>query len=98
MSSVEQTAERISMYVVETEGISEEALKRTGIAVYAYYKTIRQRGYLVIVTNARHRRTCWYKIAKMVEQTKHFVLAHRVAILVFDAGYIAGYAVMHVGR
>ena len=33
MSSVEQTAERISMYVVETEGISEEKLKKTGIDV-----------------------------------------------------------------
>ena len=33
MSSVEQTAERISMYVVETEGISEEKLIKTGIDI-----------------------------------------------------------------
>ena len=33
MSSVEQTAERISMYVVETEGISEENLIKTGIDI-----------------------------------------------------------------
>ena len=32
-SSIEQTAERISMYVVENEGVSEESLRRTGIDI-----------------------------------------------------------------
>lgn len=33
MSSIEQTAENISMYVVETEGLSKDELKRTGIDI-----------------------------------------------------------------
>ena len=67
-----------------------------GIAVESDDEAVRQRGYLVVVADARHGAAGRDDVAEVVEQTEYLVLRHRVLVLLLYAGYLAGYPSVHV--
>ena len=69
---------------------------RVGIAVQSYHETIRERRYLVVVADARHRTTGRHDVAEVVQQVENLLCRHRVLILLFDSGYLVGNAPVHL--
>ena len=69
---------------------------RVCIAVESNHKTVRQRGYLVIVTDARHRTSGRYDITEMVQQVKDLLCRQRIFVLLLYAGYLISQSPMHL--
>ncbi len=67
-----------------------------GGAVNADDKAVAKRTNLIVVAYARHGTALRNDILKVANELKHFVLAHRVRIIILHARNFACYATMHV--
>lgn len=61
-------------------------------------EAIRQRGYLKVVADSRHRTTLRDYVSELVEQVENLLLRQRVGVVVLDAGEFGGEPVVHLLR
>ncbi len=76
----------------------DDAAIGIGVTVQADHEAVGQRAHLQVIAYAGHGRTLRHNVAEAVEQFEHLLVAHGVGIFCLDAGYLAGDAVVHVGR
>ena len=67
-----------------------------GIAVETYDKAVAQRSHLMVVSYSGHRTSCRNNVSEVVEKIEHFLLRHRILILLFYSCYFLCDAPMHV--
>ena len=69
---------------------------RVCFTIHTNHKTVRQRRYLEIITNPRHRTTLWYDITEVVEQIKQLLFAQRIRIFLLYTSYFTSQTPMHI--
>ena len=75
---------------------ADNASVRIRMSGETYYKTVRERTDLKIISYTRHRTSLRNDILKSFQKRINFLLLHRIGIFVLDAGYFRGYAMVHV--
>ena len=87
------TFHQLHLFLVD----ADDGTIAVGVAIHADDKAVGKRGNLEVVSDAGHRAALRHNVAEVVEQAEDLVSAHRVGVALFDAGYLAGDAAVHVG-
>ena len=88
------TLHQLYLFFIDTD----DCPVRIGAATHTDHKTVRQRCYLKIVSDSRHRASLWNNVLKPVKQIEQLFFTQWVSIFFFDSSHLVCQSPMHILR